>query len=227
MAAHDNDAIMSTLFITRREAQRTRQTQAHIEASREWQVLGVADSQFRARAALPQIDPDALLIDLRLEDGTALSLVRELRQRRAERPKVMVLAADATDPLLFITMQAGADAYLLEADLAVAANALKRMLAGEAAMAAPLAVETLRFFGEPLAAPNIGNAVNDRALDWQGNGGNPMKLSAGERHLLQSVAAGATSTALAARMALSVEAISRRIGNIYRKLSWEIGRAHV
>jgi DNA-binding NarL/FixJ family response regulator len=232
MGAHHNDkrllAVMPTLFITRRDRLRTRAAQAQLEASREWQVTGTADSLFRARAALPHVDPDALLIDLRLEDGAALSLVRELRDpstgaRRAgaERPKVMLLAADAADPLLFSTLVAGADAYLLEADLSVAASQLKRMLAGEATMATPLARQTLQFFGEPIESSKLA-PPDDRALDWHNNGANPMKLSPGERRALQLLAAGAKSGELAARMGLSLEAVGRRIGNVCRKLSWDV-----
>lgn len=211
---------MPTLFITRRDLQRTRAAQAQLEASREWQVTGAAESLFRARAALPHVDPDALLIDLRLEDGAALSLVRELRERRAERPKVMLLATDPADPLLFSTLMAGADAYLLEADLRVAAASLRRMLAGEATMAAAVARRTLQFFGEPTEAAKP--APDDRALDWHHNGANPMKLSPGECRLLQLLAAGARSGELAARTALSLESVGRRIGNVYRKLSWDV-----
>jgi DNA-binding NarL/FixJ family response regulator len=212
---------MPTLFITRRDLQRTRAAQAQLEASREWRVTGAAESLFRARAALPHVDPDALLIDLRLEDGAALSLVRDLRERRAERPKVMLLAADAADPLLFSTLMAGADAYLLEADLPVASAQLKRMLLGEATMAPPLALQALQFFGEPIETPKSA-PPDDRALDWHANGANPMKLSPGERRALQLLAAGARSGELAARMGLSLESVGRRIGNVYRKLSWDV-----
>jgi DNA-binding NarL/FixJ family response regulator len=213
---------MPTVFIARRDLARGRQLQAQLEASREHRVLGVAASLFQARNEGPRVDPDALLIDLRLEDGAALSLVRELRARRAERPKVMLLAADAADPLLFSTLTAGADAYLLEADLAVAASAVSRLLAGEATMAAPIAAQTLRFFNEPLSAAKQAPPPDDRRLDWHSHGANPMKLSAGELRLVQLLAQGQRTGEIAARMALSFEAVGRRIGNVYRKLSWDV-----
>jgi DNA-binding NarL/FixJ family response regulator len=214
---------MTTVFIARRGAQRARASQAQLEASRELKVLGVADTLYRAQAALPALDPDTLLIDLCLEDGSALSLVRGLRDRQAERPKVMLVAPDAADPLLFATLRAGADAYLLEADLPTAASALRRMVAGEAAMSAPIAAQVLQFFNEPLATGAARAAMlNERALDWHSHAANPMRLSPGECRLAQALAAGARSAELAARMSLSVEAIGRRIGNVYRKLSWDV-----
>jgi DNA-binding NarL/FixJ family response regulator len=213
---------MTTVFIARCGAQRTRASQAQLEASRELTVLGVADSLYRARAALPALDADTLLIDLRLEDGAALSLVLGLRDRQAERPKVMLVAADATDPLLFSTLLAGADAYLLEADLAGAASALRRMAAGEAAMAMPIAMQVLHFFNEPIMAAKPVTPDCDRALDWHSHEANPMRLSPGDCRLVQFLAQGVDASAAAARMAISVEALGRRVGNVYRKLSWDV-----
>ena len=213
---------MTTVFIARRGAQRTRASQAQLEASRELKVLGVADTLYRAQAALPGLDPDTLLIDLRMEDGAALSLVRSLRERQAERPKVMLVAADAADPLLFTTLRAGADAYLLEADLPTAASLLGRMVAGQASMAAPIAAQVLQFFNEPATAPKAAVAINDRVQDWQTHGANPLRLSPGELRLTQLLAQGARNGEIATRMALSVEALGRRIGNVYRKLSWDV-----
>jgi len=213
---------MSTVFIVRRDAQRSCQARVPLEASRGMRVLGAAHSLYRARADVARLDPDVLLIDLRLEDGAALSLVRELRDRRSDRPKVMLLVADAADPLLFCTLAAGADGYLVESELPVAAAALERLQRGEASMAPPLAWELLQFFGEPISPARDETAPSDRALDWQTHASNPMKLSPGERRLAQMVAQGVRSAELAAAMALSLEAIGRRIGNIYRKLSWDV-----
>jgi DNA-binding NarL/FixJ family response regulator len=213
---------MTTVFIARWGAQRTHASRARLETSRELTVLGVADSLYRARAALPALDADTLLIDLRLEDGAALSLVLGLRDRQAERPKVMLVAADAADPLLFSTLLAGADAYLLEADLAGAPSALRRMTAGEAAMAMPIAMQVLQFFKEPVTAAKPVTPDRDRALDWHSHGANPIRLSPGECRLVQCLAQGVRASEVAARMAISVEALGRRIGNVYRKLSWDV-----
>ena len=105
MPIHPLASAMTTVFIARRDALRVRQAQAQLEASRDLKVLGVAASLYRARAALPGVDPDTLLLDLRLDDGAALSLVRGLRERPGERPKVMLVAPDAADPLLFSTLR--------------------------------------------------------------------------------------------------------------------------
>jgi DNA-binding NarL/FixJ family response regulator len=216
---------VTTTFIVRRDALRARQAQALIETSREIKVLGVAESLYRAQPALAKLDPDTVLLDLRLEDGAALSLVRWLRERNGVRPKIMVVVADAADPLLFATLMAGADAYLLESDLPVAAAMLARLVAGEAVMAAPLAVQVLQFFNEPpQPAPRRAAATDERQLDWLSHGSNPMRLSPGEVRLVQLLAQGSRSGEVAARTGQSVEAVGRRIANIYRKLAWDLRR---
>lgn len=216
---------MLTVFIVRRAASLARSTQARLETSRDLCVQGVADSLFRARAGLAPLDPDALLIDLRLEDGAALSLVRELRQdrrHRGERPRIMLVAGRPDDPLLFATLMAGADAYLLEADLGVAASALQRMAAGEASMAPAVALQVLNFFREE--ATSSVTAAEDRRLDWSLHAADPTKLSPGELRMVQLVAGGARSAELAVRFGISLEAVGRRIANVYRKLSWDVRR---
>lgn len=42
--------------------------------------------------------------------------------------------------------------FLLESDLPIAASLLRRMVAGEASMAAPVALQILQFFNEPALA---------------------------------------------------------------------------
>jgi two-component system response regulator DevR len=213
---------MFTVFIARRDPARARQAQALLETARDLRAIGTAHSLFRARPALARADADALLIDLRLEDGAALSLVHELRERGADRPRVMLVAPRGDDPLLFATLLAGADAYLLESDLSLVAVALVRMRAGEATMAPAIAAQVLHFFGEDPAWPDQRSAADDRQLDWHTQAANPMRLSPGEHRLLHLIMGGLRSAEIAARTATSVESVGRRIGNLYRKLGWDV-----
>ena len=88
---------------------------------------------------------------------------------------------------------------------------LRRLSAGEAAMAAPIATQVLRFFNEPVEAPRSSPAIDDRRLDWQAHGTNPLRLSPGECRLLRLLAQGARAGEVATRLGLSIEAIGRRI----------------
>jgi len=213
---------MTSIFIARRGAQRVRASQSVLQASRALRVVGAADTLYRAQGALAGLDPDALLLDLRLEDGAALSLVRALRGRHLSRPRIMLVTGSASDPLLFATLRGGADAYLLESDLSAAASALSRLAAGEATMGASIAAQVLQFFNEPVAAAPRATAPDERGLDWTAHASNPMRLSAGECWMLRTLATGMRPAEVALRMAVSAEVLGRRIGNVYRKLNWDL-----
>ncbi|HET9977286.1 MAG TPA: hypothetical protein VFQ20_07630 [Burkholderiaceae bacterium] len=213
---------MTTVFVARRHPSQARATQVQLQAARHLQVLGMAGTLFRAREGLRLVHPELLLIDLRLEDGAALSLVRELRARGRARPRVMLCVERADDPLLFSTLVAGADAYVLGVDPAHVLSAIERMAAGAVAMAPVVAAQALAFFNQAQRERAAPSPVDDRRLDWSTHAANPLRLSPGECRLLQLLAGGATSSEVAARCAHSLESIGRRIGNIYRKLSWDV-----
>lgn len=116
--------------------------QSQLEAARDLKKLGVADTQHRAGAALPGLNLDTLLIDLHLEDGAALSLVRTLRERQADRPKSCRWPRTPATRCCSPPCARAPMPYLLESDLPIAASLLRRMVAGKASMAAPVALQT-------------------------------------------------------------------------------------
>lgn len=215
---------MPTVFILRRDPLVARRTQAVLEAAPGWTVAGMAHSLFRARAQLALSDADVLLTDLSLEDGAALSLVHEMRSTlsSAERPKVLAISPSTGDGLLFATLSAGADSFMVDGPQSPSVTAvLSRLMRGEAAMTAPLARQVLAFFGA-LVAIGMAAPANERELDWVLGARDPLRLSEGERYMLVLLAQGEPLGGLAVRMGLSVEHVGRRIANVYRKLQWDV-----
>jgi len=72
----------------------------------------VADGD-EALAAISELDPDVLVLDLRMPHRDGLSTLRTMRARGDERP-VVVLAAEIDDAALLGLMAARADAILLK-----------------------------------------------------------------------------------------------------------------
>lgn len=66
------------------------------------------------------VNPDVIVLDLRLPDGSGVEIIESLK-RDAPRTRVLVLTSFADDTLLLAALKAGADGYLLkdvaEADL--------------------------------------------------------------------------------------------------------------
>lgn len=215
---------MNSIFILRRDIVDARRTQATIEATRELRVAGVADSLGNARSKLAGCDPDVLLAELRLPDGHLLGFLHEMRAAKPStpRPRVMLVAPTADDALLFGTLRAGGDSYLTDAEVSRdPTSALYRLLRGESGASSAVARQTLSFFGVPLTANDMPSA-QERTLDWQTDANNPLRLSRAEQRMLVLLALGHGIGQIALRMGVSVEAIGRRIGNVIRKIQWDV-----
>jgi DNA-binding NarL/FixJ family response regulator len=215
---------MTSVFILRRKLLDARHSQAALEATHDLRIAGVSDALFKARMALGASGANVLLTDLRLNDGTVLGLLHELRSAKPAqgRMRVMVVATAADDALLFAALRTGADGYLLEADASSSpAPAIGRLLRGEAAANAAVARQALSFFGVSGAAL-AAQPANERALDWEMDAHNPLRLSRAEQHMLVLLSQGHGVGQIAVRMGVSVECIGRRIGNVYRKMQWEL-----
>lgn len=212
---------MHSILILRRDPIAARAAQAAIEATRDLRVAAVCSTLYEARKHLALRTPDALLTDLSLHDGAAMSLLAELRRSAPtrERPKVLLVVSKATDALLFGTLSAGADSYMIDMPGAPSLpSALRCVLQGEAALSAPLARQMLAFFGVASKA----SAAQERALDWSRGALDPLQLSRGEQHLLALFAQGEPLPAVATRLGVSIESIGRRATNLYRKLQWDL-----
>jgi NarL family two-component system response regulator LiaR len=214
---------MLSVFILRNNMFDARHTQGALETTRDFHVAGVADSLFKLRLALANDLPDVLLADLRVGDGTLLGLLHELRSTvQGAMPRVLTVATGADDMLLFAALRAGAGSFIVEREATSApARALGRLLRGEAATSASVARQALSCFG--VADPaTVKSPADERALDWDTDAQNPLRLSRGEQHLLVLLAQGNSIAQIAVRTAISVESIGRHIANVYRKLQWDL-----
>ena len=215
---------MTSVLILRRTMRDARRSQAALEATPDLLVVGVADTLTRARTLLDACDADVLLADLRLEDGNVLGLLNQVRNTTppSDRPHVVTVATANDDPMLFGALRAGAESYLLDIDANEApAPGIRRLLRGEASASAGIARQALAFFGVQSPVTSAPPA-NERALDWLTDGQNPLRLSRAEQHMLVLLSQGHGVGQIAVRMGVSVEAIGRRIANIYRKVQWDV-----
>lgn len=218
----DLSPFMNSVFILRRDLRDARRTQAAVEATRDLRVAGVATALADARPTVAAAD--VLLADLHLADGSALTLVQELRaiKTASGRPRVLLVAQPHDDAEVFAALRAGADSLVRVAEAgAEPAPVIRRVLRGESAISPAIARQLLAFFGES-GAISLATPVNERALDWSTDAQNPLRLSRAERHMLALFAQTVGIGPIAARLGLSVESIGRRTANVYRKLQWEL-----
>ena len=81
------------------------------ERENDMSVIGEAASVSEALAAASHFDPDVMVVDVRLPDGSGLDVVKQVR---ASHPSmgIVVLTMYAGDDQLFGALEAGASAFV-------------------------------------------------------------------------------------------------------------------
>jgi DNA-binding NarL/FixJ family response regulator len=122
-----------------------------LAASREIEVVGEAASAAEAVPAIVAAEPDLMLLDLHLQDGTGIGVCRRVR---AERPQVdgVLLTASGDEVAFLAAVLADAAGYLVKLSSSLAIrDALRRVAAGRSLMDAEQrdrVVTHLRAFAE-------------------------------------------------------------------------------
>jgi len=166
------------------------------EREKDMSVVGEAASVAEALAAATHFDPDVLVVDVRLPDGSGLDVVKQVR---ASRPSVgiVVLTMYAGDDQLFGALEAGASAFV-----AKDAPADEVVLAARHAAAAPGS-----FTAKDLAA------AMQRRLAPTGP-----QLSPREREVLALLAEGHGVAGISKQLFISESTTKTHISKLYEKL---------
>jgi DNA-binding NarL/FixJ family response regulator len=168
----------------------------------EFEVLGeVADGAEAVRLA-KSLQPDVILMDLRMPGMDGVAAINELT-RLGVTARVLVLTTYDTDSYVLPAIEAGATGYLLkDAPRAELLRAVRAAAHGEAALSASVAARLMSRVRSPAPAPDPG----------------PARLSHRELEVLNLVAAGTTNREAAARLFISEATIKSHLLNIYAKL---------
>ncbi len=101
-----------------------------LELSEEIEVIAEAADGAEAISTIPEVDPDVVLLDMRMPGKSGLDVLREL-SAVDKLPPTIILTTFDDDELLLAGIQAGAKGYLLK-DVALAelVNAVKTVAEG-------------------------------------------------------------------------------------------------
>ena len=166
-------------------------------------VVGEAGSVADAVQLIKELDPDVVLLDVHLGDGSGDAVIVQVTP---ERPAVKFLAlsvSDAPEDVIAV-IRAGARGYVTKAiSGAELTDAVHRVADGDAVFSPRLAGFVLDAFrsGEATAA--------DPELD---------QLTAREREVLQLIARGYRYKEIAARLHLSPRTVESHVSAVLRKL---------
>jgi len=165
-------------------------------------IVGEAGTMEEARIRIRELEPDVVLLDIRLRDGNGIDLCRETKARRP-KTRVILLSSFVDDQLILSALDAGADGYLLKEDDAHRlVAAIEDVQSGDAVLNE--AVRHRLSNGRELRPDHITAALD--ALTTQ------------ERRLLAEVAKGRTDKEVAVELGLSPKTARNYLDRIFTKL---------
>ena len=174
---------------------------------REFTVVGEAGTVHEAIEVARRVEPDVVVLDLRLPDGSGVEACRAIRDDRPDT-KVLILTSHADRNALFSAVMAGASGYLLkDLDPTRIQEAVRTVGAGGSLLDPQMATEVLDRL-------RTGKAVHpaDDAF---------ATLSPQEDRILGLIADGLTNGQIADKLSLAEKTIKNYVSQIYSKLSVE------
>jgi two-component system response regulator DevR len=169
-----------------------------------FEVVAQAGSVAESIDAAARFEPDLVIMDVRLPDGTGIEACREIRAARAET-RVIMLTSYPDEEAVLSAIIAGASGYLLKQirgrDLVAALEAVGR---GESLLDPAVTEKVL----ERVRRVATGAATDDLA-----------ELTSQERKILLLVAEGKTNKEIAADVFLSDKTVKNYVSSILSKLN--------
>ena len=166
-------------------------------------VVGEAGTVAAALAEAHRCQPDVVLLDVRLPDGSGVEACREIRSRRPET-QVVMLTSYADDDAVVASILAGAAGYLLK----------------QAEPARLIEAVVIVARGGSLLDPHVTQAVlaRMRQLATQPQADPLAQLTEQERSILPLIAQGKTNRQIATALCLSEHTVKTYVSNILQKL---------
>ncbi|MFQ5576760.1 MAG: response regulator [Anaerolineae bacterium] len=165
-----------------------------------WEVVAEAGSVVNAIKRADEYEPDIVVMDIRLSDGSGIKACREIVNAHPQT-KVIVLTSFAEDDLLFNAISAGAAGYVLKQ---VGNDDLVR------------AIETVAR-GEALLDPGVTGQVLARLRQTTRSEAFAV-LTDQELKVLSLIARGKTNKEIAANLHLGEGTVRNYVSSIFSKL---------
>jgi len=177
-----------------------------LEAEPDVRVVGEAGNGSQALAQARRLDPDVVLMDVRMPEMDGIEATAKL-VRSGSRARILMLTTFNLDEYVYHAMKAGASGFLLkDASGEQLALAVRTVSAGQALLAPAITRRLIEDFcrgpapGEPAA------------------GGATGRLSERELEVVRLVAQGLSNAEIAARLFLSEATVKSHVARILAKL---------
>jgi DNA-binding NarL/FixJ family response regulator len=164
--------------------------------------VGEAASGDEAVELAHKLEPDVILMDIKMPGLNGIEATREIQQS-SPQIGVLVLTMFEDDDSVFAAMRAGAKGYLLkDSGGEGVVHAIRAVASGEAVFGPGVAERMIGFFSAPRAAPQ-------RAFP---------ELTEREEEVLSLVAQGKGNREIARQLFVSLKTVRNHVSNILLKL---------
>ena len=179
------------------------------------EVLGVASDGVEAIALLQELNPDVILMDIRMPRCDGLSATRQIKALRPEI-KILMLTTSAEDQDLFESVKSGAAGYLLKSISGNAfIEALRGLEQGTPPFSPGLASRLLREFAKLSGTEERLSGLASRPKDREGQAHG---LTERQTEVLRLVAQGLTYRQVGERLSLSERTVRFHMTEIISRL---------
>ena len=174
-----------------------------LETENDLELVGEASDGNEAISLCKKLNPDVVLMDLRMPNMDGLSAIEKLRE---EQPHiaVVILTTFNEDELMFRGLQAGAHGYLLkDTDRNTLFNTIRAAARGETLLQPEIMARVLSRSNMP--------ATESKSSE-------PVNLTDRELEVLKAVAHGERSKEIAVQLGISERTVKAHLASIYNKL---------
>jgi DNA-binding NarL/FixJ family response regulator len=176
---------------------------ASLLAARDYRVLGQADNGAEAVKMADELQPDLILMDIRMPGLNGLAATRLIKASHPEM-RIVILTVSEEDADLFEAIKSGAAGYLPKSlDSSQFFALLEAVMRGEVGLTPVLADKILREFARS-DMPEMSDA--------------PDELTPREVEVLELVAQGSTNAEIAQTLGVSENTVKFHMKNILQKL---------
>jgi DNA-binding NarL/FixJ family response regulator len=175
-----------------------------LENHPDLEVVGEAGNGHEAVYGAGRLDPDVVLMDVRMPELDGIAATRAITERHAAR--VLVLTTYDLDEYVYDALQAGASGFLLkDTPPAQLADGIRAVAAGDALLAPAVTRRLIEEFSRMGAA----HRVHSSELD---------ELTARELEVLRLMARGLSNAEIADTLVLSDTTVKTHVAHVLGKL---------
>jgi DNA-binding NarL/FixJ family response regulator len=183
-----------------------------LDTRSDFTVVGTAADGAEAVRLCHELQPDVLLMDVRMPGMDGIEATRRLADSGEDGPRVIILTTFDLDEYVYEALRAGASGFLLKDVTAERLFDAVRVVADGEALLAPGI--TRRLIGEFAAQRRDSNVDTAVALGATGLD----MLTPRETQVLRLVAEGLSNAEIAARLVVNEETVKTHVSRVLRKL---------